>query len=632
MPDSAGPLQRLVFSRTLWLILAWPLAGLAWQILFARRRIERAASDGVRRRELAFARNLGVASVALSSVSTLAHAAVLSRTPDGARALFEPIAMGGRVGSLDASFDLWFDPMSATFCALACLVALAAAAVAASLPDGPARASDPPPPGSRGSRAPPPLPARASPRPDGWRTWAWLQLSLSGALVSFLADGFAGTAVGWTLAGGAAAWLAAWRDPSAHLGAVRAVRAAAALGALLVGAALLFWGLGGAWDGDDYVPDLDPRFTPVRFGAPAGVDPNPEGAAGGYLTLTSATGALVFLDDARTPLARAPFVAAAVPAGPHTIRIRRSNDAADEVLGRVPFGGGAEVALVPIGPTLAFRAIADQLVVRGADGDFVARRDVQGRTAPGGTSVVAASMLAFLVAAWFLSGAPPPAAAPPTLGAVTCTSTTAMLGPYLLARLSFLFPLTPHTWAAVESVGAASLLAAAFSVPSGPRIERLVAFVGVAPAALTWLSLGAAGILAATYAAIVAGLATAAIYLGAALSPNRPLAERPQRATLEEILFGRIPDRLSDWFQGLDRWVVGAVAAAVGGLVRAGAWALTALDESLVAGPANAVAKRLVRAERGMEPLVGAPLGRLVWAILGAAGWVGLAYACWPRR
>jgi NADH-quinone oxidoreductase subunit L len=632
MPDYAGSLQRLVFSRTLWLIVAWPLAGFAWQAMVARGRMARATSDVARRRARGSARNAGLACIALSAVSTLAHAAVLSRTPDGARALFQSIALGGRVGSLDAQVDLWFDPLSATFCSLACLVALAASAVAATNPQGGASPSVPPS-APRDPRVPPPLPRRGPVRVEhAWQTWAWLQLSLAGALLSFLADGFIGTAMGWTMAGAAVSWLAGWHEPSSRAAVIHAVRGVAATSAMLLGTALLFWGLGGAWDGDDYVPDLEPRFTPVRAGAPSAAEAAQSAPGSGWLTLTSVPGALVFLGDSRTPLARAPFVAVPVPSGPQTVRVRRPDMAADEVLGRVTFSGGEEIVLVPVGPTLSFRAIADQLVVRTPEGDLVARRDIEGRAGPGGAAVVAASMLAFLVAAWGTSGASSPPGAPRALAALTCTATTAMLGPYLLARLSFLFALTPYTWAAVESIGAASLLAAAWYAPGFSGLSRLLAFVGVAPAALTWLALGAAGVMAATYTAIVAGLATAAVYLAAALTPAPAGPDPAPRESIADLLLVRAPERLADWLMGMDRWVVGAVAAALGGAVRVFAWALAALDEHVVAAPANAIAARLVRAERSVEPIVGAPLGRLVWALLGAAGWVGLAYAFWPRR
>src|SRR6516162_9813544 len=105
MPDYAGPLQRLVLSRTLWLILVWPAVGAAWQLIVERRR----DADSARR-------------VAIASLS-LATAAILAQLPAGRRALLEPLGAGARIGQLDLSLALWFDPLAAAAAVLACVVA-----------------------------------------------------------------------------------------------------------------------------------------------------------------------------------------------------------------------------------------------------------------------------------------------------------------------------------------------------------------------------------------------------------------------------------------------------------------------------------------------------------------------------
>jgi hypothetical protein len=222
MPDPAGMLQRLALSRTLWLVVAWPLVGLAWQVLVARPHIGRSRDAGEVLRRLAAARVAGVGTVALAATALLGHLFLLLRLPRGMRVLFEPLAAGSRVPSLDAGTALLLDTRALMACGLACVVTLAAAVVLALRP----------------------APER------GWRPWAWLQLALAGALLSFLADGFVALAFGWTLAAGAGAWLAGWRDPRA--GVSSAARGAVAVAALLLAAALLRGGLGGSWDGDGF--------------------------------------------------------------------------------------------------------------------------------------------------------------------------------------------------------------------------------------------------------------------------------------------------------------------------------------------------------------------------------------------
>jgi hypothetical protein len=600
MPDYAGPLQRLVLSRTLWLVAVWPMVGFAWQALFIRRRMTRARGQGAMKHALTSARNAGTACVALATASTLAHAVVLAHAPQGTRALFEHVARGARFGQLDGEVDLLFDPLSATFCTLACLVALATSAFVAT--------------------APPPS--------RGWRSWAWIQLSLAGALVTFLADGFVGTAIGWALTGAAGAWLAGWSD--ARKGVVAAVRNALSLTAMLLGASLLFWGLGGSWDGDEYLPDLLPRFTVAR--ATGSIDDNAARDVGGTITFTALPGALVFLDDARTPSMRSPFVQAPVLGGSHGIRVRAGEGSNEDVLGRVVFDGSTrDVDLVALGPGLTFRAIADQLVLRDREGDTSLRSQLEARSGPGGTAVVAASLVALLLAAGLMSGAAPSGDAPATLRALGCAATTAAVGPYLLARLAFLFALAPNTWMAVESVGAVILLVAGWRAPPSGGIRRWLAFVGVAPAALSFLALGAGGVTTAAYVMILSGVATAALYLAAARRIGLDPATGA-RDSIEELLFVRTPMRLGSLLVSMDRWVVDAIAGTIATLARASAWTVAMVDEHWVAAPANVAASRVVRFGRSFEPALGVPLHAVIWALLAAVAVAAFGNALWPGR
>jgi hypothetical protein len=637
MPDYAGPLQRLVPSGTLWLVVAWPFAGLLWQVLVVRRQTERARNLGEARRALLSARNAGLCCTALAFASTVAHIVVLVRAPEGAGALFQSLGRGARFGQLDAQIDLLFDPLAAAFCATACMVALAAAALVAARP-------------SSGG---------------GWKSWAWLHLSSGGALVAFAGDGFVGTAVGWSMVGAAGAWLAGWNDVWA--GVVAAMRSAVALGAMLVGAVLLFWSLGGSWDGDDYLPDTQARFAAARVVGRSGrsgahdaegavgvarsggrrADDHPDIVNGPSLTFTGLPGALVFVDDVHAAPMQSPFVDMPVHPGAHTLRIHTSDGAGDQLVRRVTFDeGDEEVALVALGPTLAFRGITDQLALRDREGSTSQRTSLgsllgsplaspsesplESHGGPGGVAVVAASLLALLLAAGLMSGAPPPRGAPLALSALAQGVTTVALGPYLIARVAMLFPLAPSTWVAVESVGAAILLLAGWRAPTSSGIQRWLAFIGVAPAALGFLALGSAGVPAATAVMVVAGTATAALYLAAAATVAPSVDPVFSHGPIEDLLFVRAPVRLGALFASMDRWVVGAVVASVSGLTRAGAWAVATADAHVIAGPANAAATALVRAERRVEPAFGVTLGRVTWALLAAVALVLLARALWP--
>jgi hypothetical protein len=608
MPDYAGPLlQRVVLSRTLWLVVVWPIAGFAWQALVVRRRIARARGPEASKRALGSARNAGVGCSLLAMAATLAHGWVLADAPHGEQALFEPIARGARFGQLDAAVDLLFDPTAATFSALACLVALGVATFMARRPSAAA----------------------------GWRPWAWLQLSLAGALVTFAADGFVAMAIGWALSGIAAAWLAGWNgEPS---GTVAATRSAVAITAMLLGAALLFWGLGGSWDGDDYAPDAQPRFAAVPLGGSSGIARDntdaPEQAASGALTFTSVPGALVFVDDARTPLAQSPFVDVPVRVGAHALRIHSGDGTNDDILGRVTFQDGVEVALVPMGPTFSFRAMADQLALRDREDNAPVRSALERRVGPGSAAVVAASLVALLLAAALMSGAMPSSGASPALVALAQGGTMAALGPYLVTRVAFLFPLAPSTWMALEAMGAAILLMASWQAPTASGLRRWAVFVGAAPAPLAYLALGAAGATVATCVFVASGAATAVLYLATAgdltVLPDR--APEPQ-PSIEDRLFVLAPERLGALLIRMDRWVVSAIAGTLGALTHLVAWIMLTVDEQVVAAPANFVAARIVSVERGVEPMFGVTLVRAAWAVLGAIAFAALAHALWRGR
>ncbi|HEY3815725.1 MAG TPA: hypothetical protein VGL81_01060 [Polyangiaceae bacterium] len=592
MPDYAGTLQRLALSRTLWLVVAWPLVGLLWQLAVSRRRIARAGDAGAVLRELASARAAGLGCIALTATATLGHALLLARLPVGARALFEPVARGARFGDVDAGVVMLLDPRALAACGLVCAVTLGAGVVLATRP----------------------APER------GWRPWAWLQLALAGALVSVLADGFLTVAVGWALASAAGAWLAGWHDP--RVGVVAGTRGAAALAAMLVGSALLFWGFGGSWDEDGYTPEVHPRVVTVDVGAVPGQ---------AALTMTSLAGAAVFLDDARVASLHAPFMRATLAPGPHALLIRPGDGADDTVLPRVEAAPGHALALVPLGPTLSFHTMADELSLRDHEGTPVVRHVVEEHLGPGGFAVVAGALLSLLAAAGAMSAWSPPVAAPRVLVAAAAGGTTSVLGPFLLVRLAFLFPSAQHTATVVTSVGAATLLAAVWNALGHTGLRRWLVFVAGAPAGLTCVALGLGDVVAALGVMVVSGAAAAAAYLVAARRGEDDAAiDEAARGSLDDALLARVPARLGELLASMERWVVGSVLSAVGGTARIAAWTLARADEHLVSLPGDTAASRVERAAQTVEPWVGVPLSRVAWALLTLGALATFLHAVWP--
>jgi hypothetical protein len=133
---------------------------------------------------------------------------------------------------------------------------------------------------------------------------------------------------------------------------------------------------------------------------------------------------------------------------------------------------------------------------------------------------------------------------------------------------------------------------------------------------------------------VATGVAAAALHLVASrrrdFSPGG--ASPSPREALDRVLLIGVPERLGGMVASMERWVVEAVAGALAVLARAGAWMVATADAHLVSTPVDAFAARLTRALRRAEPLFGGSLGRVAWALLGAAGFAALLHAVWPGR
>jgi hypothetical protein len=390
---------------------------------------------------------------------------------------------------------------------------------------------------------------------------------------------------------------------------------------MLFGSALLFWGLGGSWDDDGYTPETHPRVVAAHVGTPAGE---------ASLTMTSLAGAAVFLDDARTSSLRAPFVRAPLAAGPHALRIHPGDGADEALLPHIEVAPGEEIALIPLGPTLSFHTMSDQLALRDHVGAAVVRRVVEEHLGPGGFAVVAGALLSLLAAAGAMSAWSPPVAAPRVLVAAAAGGTTSALGPFLLVRLAFLFPSAQHTGTVVTAVGAATLLGVMWNALGYTGLRRWLVFAAGAPAGLTCVALGLEDVIAALGVMVASGLVTAVAYLVAARRGEDDAAiDEATRGSLDDALLARIPGRLGELLASMERWVVGSVASAVAGTARITAWTVARADEHLVSAPANVVASRMERAAQTVESWLGVSLSRVAWAVLALGALAVLVHAAW---
>ncbi len=529
MADSAGaPLQQhIVLSQTLWLLIAPLLLQLAWHLTAACWPRRRGAKVTVNRSKGDWASITGMATIGCVTGATLAHAIALVQAPTPT-AFVEYVTSGARVGRVDAPIAFDFDSLSAAACLLLCMVAFGAATWLAMHPEV-----------VRSSGA-----------------WACLELGLAGGMVSFLADGVVTMAMGWTLAAIAAAWLAGWTDLRAA--ALAATRAAAATALLLLGGAVLFWRLEGARQ--DSAVQGSSEFVVLRSS-----DPRVHGSA---LTLASVPGALVYLDGARTPLARAPFVGLPIPSGSHSIRIHSGSASDDAVITAEASAEGTLITLIPSGLSLSFREVGAAIAAGSGE-----------PSEPAGDDGVAASALwLWMAAAWVVSAGAPPANVPAPLVALSHGATTAILGPFLLGRASVLLALAPRTGLVLAAAVAAILVAASRSLwlPASRAVDA-------ASGATAWL-----------------------------------LDRSPARAGALLIRF--------------EHWVVDGIGGLAGTLARIAAWGASRVDARLFKGPGVAIGTRVAWFGREAEPIVGMPLGRVAWVVVVALAVAAVAHGLWAGR
>ncbi|HEY5241726.1 MAG TPA: hypothetical protein VIJ22_09685, partial [Polyangiaceae bacterium] len=144
------------------------------------------------------------------------------------------------------------------------------------------------------------------------------------------------------------------------------------------------------------------------------------------------------------------------------------------------------------------------------------------------------------------------------------------------------------------------------------------------------VALGLGDVVAALGVMVASGAATAIVYLVAARTGEDDEAiDEAARGSLDDALLSRVPARLGELLASMEQWVVGSVASAIGGGARIAAWTVARADRHLVATPGDVVASHVEQAARTVEPWVGVPLSRLVWALLTLGALVAFLHAMW---
>jgi len=533
MPEFTGPVQHVELSPTLLLIPLLPLLGAAINALFGRRLQASSAGAGLAKR--LHIGSFGVSTVAIGAMLaafalSIQHVIKLVELPEGSRYLYSHAWQMVRIGSVDFNFDLALDPLSGVMIlvitGVGSLIHIYAAAYMAT------------------DKA-------------YWRFFSYLNLFVFSMLLLVLGDGFIVMFFGWEGVGLCSYlligfWYEDYKKASAGMKAFVTNRVGD--WGFVVGLLLLFWGLGGSWlQGGFYQPDNLARLSVIAADAGAHADasaggaepradstggrPTETGAKGGrgseggrpaghpggkgYLTFTGFPGSKVFLDGSSTPFAVSPFVKRELSAGRHSARVAPGAGMEEQEIPSAVIESGAESIITVIGPTLVFRQLHDQLVVKDSRGQMVLRDALTSKTVWGGISLVTLACICFFIGAAGKSAQiplyvwlPDAMAGPTPVSALIHAATMVTAGVYMVARLSWLFSLSSTACAVVATVGALTALFAATIGFFQYDIKKVLAYSTVSQLGLMFIGVGVGAYWAGIFHLMTHAFFKACLFLG----------------------------------------------------------------------------------------------------------------------
>ncbi len=354
MQEVVGPVQRAIVAPHLWAILAWPLVAIAILALVWCWRVSSvgagARRPGPARVQAWLERWTMPAGLFASLCATVGHIVPLMRELPRERYLIVHLWRFFRIGDAEANADLAFDPLAACACCVVAIVSLGA--LVARRRGGASLAGD--------SR---------------------IGLLAVAAMTVALAENAVVVAIGLGLLASLSVERFVGSAPS-----VRTWSRATAVVSFLLGASVLSWALGGAWYDGRYVANDQARFASAiaekradKADSSSRTDRpfNPSDYTGyGLLNVLTYPNSLVFLDESRQPveredrsILRAPFARLRVPTGYHVVRVHPGGALDDSVVRPVFVSRDQETSIIPIGSSLSFREIRDELTTAPSSSD-----------------------------------------------------------------------------------------------------------------------------------------------------------------------------------------------------------------------------------------------------------------------
>jgi NADH-quinone oxidoreductase subunit L len=557
MPEYSGQVTHVEWSATpLWLIPLLPFLGAAINAIWGRSlQSSDFGKDFSKRHHIGSA---GVTAVAVGAmvcafVLGLVNVLKLVSLHGGDRYLFNHAWQMVRIGSLDVNFAFAMDPLSAIMTLIITGVGTLIHIYAA---------------------------AYMETEPAYWRFFAYLNLFIFSMLLLVLGDNFIVMFFGWEGVGLCSYlligfWYKDYKKATAGMKAFVVNRVGD--WGFICGLALLFWGMGGQWlDQGRYVPDWRERFIAVEAKAlphgdaheadehgaasaehdhPAGAKSEHDHPAGshdrkpepldkvktlagskGLLTMTTHPGARVYLgisDQSQLtataqPFGVSPFLRKEIPAGAHSIVIVpgdgatvSGNGVEGALIDRVSVESGDEIVIAPVGSTVTFREIHDQLVIKDSSGAAFLKEGLRSKTTWGGIGLITLACLCFFVGATGKSAQiplyvwlPDAMAGPTPVSALIHAATMVTAGVYMIARLNFLFSMSPTAGGIVALVGASTALFAASIGFFQYDIKKVLAYSTVSQLGFMFIGVGVGAYWAGVFHLMTHAFFKACLFLG----------------------------------------------------------------------------------------------------------------------